>query len=189
MLLRILSIWEAYKVYRHMAQYILIIQTLSNGRANLHQIDLRQTRLWSEATGIYHFTATELVVRTNQFDVTIGFNKERDRRIVELVYVTERRSTLNDTAYSTKLCNVLIPSAVVERGLSKLDLLGQYLRKSALQSIDNLFSHLNSASPQLLYSLKFCNIERGMTSGTILVVYLEDPDVHVKVLDDKPRQS
>ena len=172
-----------------MAQYILIIQTLSNGSANFHQIDLRQTCLRSKATCIYHFTATEFVMRTNQFDVTIGLNKERDRRIVELVYVTERRSTLDDTADSAKLCNVLIPATIVERRLSKLDLLGQYLRKSALQSIDNLFSHLYSASTQLLYSLKFCNIERGMTSSTILVVYLEDPDVHVKVLDDKPRQS
>ena len=159
MLLGILSIWEAYKVYCHMTQYILIIQTLSNGRANFHQIDLRQTRLRSETTGIDHFTATEFVVRTNQFDLTIGFDKERDRRIVELVYVTKRRSTLNDTADAAKFCNVLIPATVVERRLSKLDLLGQYLRKSALQSIDNLFSHLYSASPQLLYSLKFCNIE------------------------------
>ena len=113
MLLRILSIWEAYKVYCHMTQDILIIQTLSNRRANFHQIDLRQTRLRSEATGIYHFTATEFVVRTNQFDVTIGFNKERDRRIVELVYVAKRRSTLDDTADSAKLCNVLIPATVV----------------------------------------------------------------------------
>ena len=91
--------------------------------------------------------------------MTIGFDKERDRRIVELVYVTKRRSTLNDTADAAKFCNVLIPATVVERRLSKLDLLGQYLRKSALQSIYNLFSHLDSASPQLLYSLKFCNIE------------------------------
>ena len=172
-----------------MTQDILIIQTLSNGRANFHQIDLRQTRLRSETTGIDHFTATEFVVRTNQFDLTIGFNKERDRRIVELVYVTKRRSTLNDTADAAKFCNVLIPATVVERRLSKLDLLGQYLRKSALQSIYNLFSHLDSASPQLLYSLKFCNIEWGMASGTILVVYLEDPYVHIKVLDYKPRQS
>jgi len=189
MLLGILSIWETYKINGHMTQDILIIQTRSNGRANFHQIYLRQTSLWGETTGIYHFTSTEFVMRANQLDVTIWFNKKRDRRIVELVYVTKRRSTFDDSTNPAKLCNVLIPASIVERRLSKFDFLGQYLRKSPLESLYNLFSHLYSASPQLLYGLKFCNIERGMTSCSKLIIYLKDPDVHIKILDDKPCQS
>ena len=172
-----------------MTQDILIIQTLPNGRANFHQINLRKTSLWGETTGINHFTATELVVRADQLDVTIGFDKKRDWRIIELIYVTERRSTLNDTANSAKLCNVLIPATVVERRHCELDLLWQYLWQSALQSLNNLFSHLHSAPPQLLYSLKFGNIKWSMTSCTVLIIYLEDPNVHVKILDNKPSQS
>ena len=110
--------------------------------------------MWGETTGIYHFTATEFVVRTNELDVAVGFNEKRDRRVVELVYVTKRWSTLNDATNSTKLCNVLIPASVVERWLGKLDFLGQYFRKSPLKTLNNLFSHLYSAPPQLLYSLK-----------------------------------
>ena len=157
-LIGVLSVWETYKIYSHMTQDILFIQTLSNGCANFHQINLRQTSLWGETTGIYHFTATEFVVRANQLYVTIGFNKKRDRRVVELVYVAKRRSTLNDTTNSAKLCNVLIPATAPERRLSKFDFLGQYLRKSPLQSINNLFSHLDSAPPQFLNSLEFCYI-------------------------------
>ena len=125
-LLGVLSVWETYEVYGHMTQDILIIETLANGRANFHQINLRETGLWGETTGINHFTATELVVRADQLDMTIGFDKKRDRRIVELIYVTKRRSTLNDTANSAKLCNVLIPATGIERRLSELDLLWQY---------------------------------------------------------------
>ena len=61
--------------------------------------------------------------------------------------------------------------------------------KRLLKPVDYLIVHLDLSLTQFDHCFERLNVERGVTSRTKLIIHLEDPNVHVKVLDDESCQS
>ena len=77
-LFRIVSIRETYQVDCYVAEHVFVVQSTTNGLADLGQVDLGQTSLRSETASIDKLSPRELVAGTNKLYVTVRLNKEGD---------------------------------------------------------------------------------------------------------------
>ena len=78
MLFRIVSIRETYQVDCYVAEHVFVVQSTTNGLADLGQVDLGQTSLRSETASIDKLSPRELVAGANKLYVTVRLNKEGD---------------------------------------------------------------------------------------------------------------
>ncbi len=61
----------------------LAVEGSSDGFTDSHQIHLRQRGLREEAPSIYVLFGCKLIERANEFNVTVGLDKERNGRTGE----------------------------------------------------------------------------------------------------------
>ena len=58
-----------------------------------------------------------------------------------------------------------------------------------MESIDDLFAHLDSLLSQRYNRFELFDIQLSVSSGAKLIVYLENPNVDIKVVDNQARQG
>ena len=99
----VLSVGEADQVNCHVDNNILRVERLSDGLADLGQVDLRQGRLGREAADVDELGPLELVEGADEASVSIRLDHESDRGVLQLIELTERWGALDDTTDATEL--------------------------------------------------------------------------------------
>lgn len=103
-----------------------------------------------------------------------------------MIQSAERRCAFDYSANLAERCNVLLPATCVKGWLSNFNLLWQDLGKSLSESINDFVVHLDFSFTQFNNSLELLYFEVGVTSCSKLIIHLEDPSVHVQIINYQP---
>ena len=171
-----------------MANHVFLVESLTHARANFSQIYLGKRSLGEETACVHKFRPWELIKWSNEPNVAIWFDKERNWGTMELVDLAHWRSSFNNTSLLAELVHIVI-IALIKSRLGKFNLLWKHFAQNLLQASYHTFGHFNLFLSQFHNGAHLFYIERSVSPRIVFIINLEQPHIHIQIVCDQSGQG